>query len=283
MALVRTSRRGSALLIGLHRPDKHNALDEVMVAEIDRALTEASREPCVVIVHSTTPGIFAAGADIAELIERDADAALRALTAIAPNTSLFDGNNQRLAGFFRIGRVAGLQAANHCIQHLGGALLFRRGQVLALVNQSRHVAAAHGQDGRQLVLVLRVELANVRLKLLEQPGFGILRREPCHGFGKAFAGIVADRMLRRALVPFRLHSGEFSRRQRKLEQTCDVSLAREPDRCLHRLHRIRTRRRDRPRIAVAGGSPGNHDEREKSAGNFQHETIRDRLAGRRAL
>ncbi|MBK6871447.1 MAG: GNAT family N-acetyltransferase [Kineosporiaceae bacterium] len=85
MALVRTSRRGSALLIGLHRPDKHNALDEVMVAEIDRALTEASREPCVVIVHSTTPGIFAAGADIAELIERDADAALRAI-----NAGLFD-------------------------------------------------------------------------------------------------------------------------------------------------------------------------------------------------
>lgn len=85
MALVRTSRRGSALLIGLHRPDKHNALDEALVSEFDRALTEASREPCVVIVHSTTPGIFAAGADIAELIERDADAALRAI-----NAGLFD-------------------------------------------------------------------------------------------------------------------------------------------------------------------------------------------------
>jgi enoyl-CoA hydratase/carnithine racemase len=35
----------------------------------------------VLIVHSTTPGIFAAGADIAELRDRDADAALLAINA----------------------------------------------------------------------------------------------------------------------------------------------------------------------------------------------------------
>ena len=37
--------------------------------------------PCVLIVHSATPGIFAAGADIAELRDRDADAALLAINA----------------------------------------------------------------------------------------------------------------------------------------------------------------------------------------------------------
>jgi enoyl-CoA hydratase len=81
MALVRTDRRGPAYLVGLNRPDKHNALDEAMIAELDRALADAARQPCVLVVHSTTPGVFAAGADIAELLERDADAALRAINA----------------------------------------------------------------------------------------------------------------------------------------------------------------------------------------------------------
>ena len=36
-------------------------------------------------MYSTTPGVFAAGADIAELVERDADAALRGI-----NAGLFD-------------------------------------------------------------------------------------------------------------------------------------------------------------------------------------------------
>jgi enoyl-CoA hydratase/carnithine racemase len=35
----------------------------------------------VLVVHSTTPGTFAAGADIAELLERDADAAFRSINA----------------------------------------------------------------------------------------------------------------------------------------------------------------------------------------------------------
>jgi enoyl-CoA hydratase len=65
MALVRADRRRSAYLIGLNRPDKHNALDEAMVAELDRALADAARQPCVLVVYSTTPGMFAAGADIA--------------------------------------------------------------------------------------------------------------------------------------------------------------------------------------------------------------------------
>ena len=82
---MRTERRGNALLLGLDRPAKYNALDEAMVDEIDDVLEMARREPCVLIVHSTTPGMFAAGADIAELVDRDADAALRGI-----NSGLFE-------------------------------------------------------------------------------------------------------------------------------------------------------------------------------------------------
>ena len=83
--LVRTERRDGIFLLGLNRPGKYNALDEAMVDQIDAALTDARREPCVLIVHSTTPGVFAAGADIAEMVDRDADAALRGI-----NSGLFD-------------------------------------------------------------------------------------------------------------------------------------------------------------------------------------------------
>jgi len=67
--------------IGLNRPDKRNAIDLATSEAFAAALDDARKQPCVVIVHSTTPGIFAAGADIAELRERDADAALLAINA----------------------------------------------------------------------------------------------------------------------------------------------------------------------------------------------------------
>jgi enoyl-CoA hydratase len=78
---VVVERRGPALLVGLDRPTKRNALDEATVDLLHDALASARREPCVVVVHSTTPGIFAAGADIAELLERDAAAALRGINS----------------------------------------------------------------------------------------------------------------------------------------------------------------------------------------------------------
>lgn len=80
-ARLTVERRGDVLLVGLDRPDKHNALDEQAVDELHAVLAAAVSEPCVLVVHSTTPGVFAAGADIAELRERDADDALRAINA----------------------------------------------------------------------------------------------------------------------------------------------------------------------------------------------------------
>jgi enoyl-CoA hydratase/carnithine racemase/RimJ/RimL family protein N-acetyltransferase len=82
---IHLDRRGPVILLGLNRPTKYNALDEAMVDEIDRTLLEIRREPSILVVYSTTPGVFVAGADIAELVERDADAALRSI-----NAGLFD-------------------------------------------------------------------------------------------------------------------------------------------------------------------------------------------------
>ncbi len=81
MTSVEVRDEGHLRWIGLHRPGTRNAIDQTMVTELSAALDDARKQPCVLIVHSTTPGIFAAGADIAELRDRDADAALLAINA----------------------------------------------------------------------------------------------------------------------------------------------------------------------------------------------------------
>ncbi len=81
MTAIQLRREGVLWWVGLDRPEKHNALDQQMVDEIDAILAEARRSPSLLIFHSTSPGIFVSGADIAELRERDADAALLAINA----------------------------------------------------------------------------------------------------------------------------------------------------------------------------------------------------------
>ncbi len=81
MSSVIVRREGELCWVGLNRPDRRNAHDEAMVAELDAALADAGRTPCILLIHSTTPGMFAAGADIREMRDRDASHALRAINA----------------------------------------------------------------------------------------------------------------------------------------------------------------------------------------------------------
>jgi enoyl-CoA hydratase len=81
MSPVVVRDEGPIRWIGLNRPDKRNAIDHATTDAFSAALDDAREQPRVLIVHSTTPGIFAAGADIAELRDRDADAALLAINA----------------------------------------------------------------------------------------------------------------------------------------------------------------------------------------------------------
>jgi enoyl-CoA hydratase/carnithine racemase len=82
VSLIEVRDEGEIRWIGLNRPGKRNAIDQATTEAFSSALDDARRQPCVLIVHSTTPGIFAAGADIAELRDRDADAALLAINAV---------------------------------------------------------------------------------------------------------------------------------------------------------------------------------------------------------
>lgn len=81
MSSIVVHREDEVWWIGLDRPDRRNAHDEAMVAELDDVLDEARRTPCILLIHSTTPGIFAAGADIREMRDRDSGYALRGINA----------------------------------------------------------------------------------------------------------------------------------------------------------------------------------------------------------
>jgi enoyl-CoA hydratase len=82
VSLVEVRDEGPVRWIGLNRPDKRNAIDQEMAAELGAALDDARQQPCVAVIHSVAPGMFAAGADIAELRDRDADGALLGINAL---------------------------------------------------------------------------------------------------------------------------------------------------------------------------------------------------------
>ncbi|HZQ79800.1 MAG TPA: enoyl-CoA hydratase/isomerase family protein [Acidimicrobiia bacterium] len=78
-------RRGDALLVGFNRPDKRNAIDVATTEALHGVLSDHARDRCVLVLHSTTPGMFVAGADIGELVARDADDAFAGI-----NVKLFE-------------------------------------------------------------------------------------------------------------------------------------------------------------------------------------------------
>jgi len=81
VGLIRVERDGPLALIGLDRPEKMNALDQALCNEFAAVLAGLRHEPTILVIHSTTPNVFVAGADIAELLERDAEIGLRGVNA----------------------------------------------------------------------------------------------------------------------------------------------------------------------------------------------------------
>ena len=81
MGLTTLRREGPIAIIGLDRPEKMNALDQSLCDELTDLLARLRHEPCILVIHSTTPGVFVAGADIAELLERDAEIGMRGVNA----------------------------------------------------------------------------------------------------------------------------------------------------------------------------------------------------------
>ncbi|MGH3951628.1 MAG: enoyl-CoA hydratase/isomerase family protein, partial [Pseudonocardiaceae bacterium] len=79
MSVPRTllvDRRDDRVWVTLHRPAERNAIDATMVAELHEVCGELERDPKVLVLTGGTDGVFAGGADIAQLRERRRDDAL---------------------------------------------------------------------------------------------------------------------------------------------------------------------------------------------------------------
>lgn len=68
------------LVVTLDRPERRNAIDQRMVDDLHTVCERLEREPRLLILTGTD-GVFASGADIAELRERTADDARRSINA----------------------------------------------------------------------------------------------------------------------------------------------------------------------------------------------------------
>ncbi|WP_298211476.1 enoyl-CoA hydratase/isomerase family protein [Ferrimicrobium sp.] len=84
-SLIVVGHSEGVLQLGLNRPEKRNALSLALVDELRRVIDNHRHDPAVLVLSSTTPGMFIAGADIAELNERGEEEAFRAF-----NVELFN-------------------------------------------------------------------------------------------------------------------------------------------------------------------------------------------------
>ncbi|HEX2774443.1 MAG TPA: enoyl-CoA hydratase/isomerase family protein [Micromonosporaceae bacterium] len=84
MSIQVADQGADRLVVTLDRPDKRNAIDADMVAALHGVCDRLERDPRLLLLTGGTGGIFAAGADIAQLRDRGR---LDALAAI--NSALF--------------------------------------------------------------------------------------------------------------------------------------------------------------------------------------------------
>ena len=85
---LRVSELPDRLHVALDRPEVRNAIDQIMVDELHTVCGHLEREPKILVLSGTRvngKGIFASGADIAQLRERRREDALRGV-----NSQIFD-------------------------------------------------------------------------------------------------------------------------------------------------------------------------------------------------
>ncbi|HIV58489.1 MAG TPA: enoyl-CoA hydratase/isomerase family protein [Candidatus Stackebrandtia faecavium] len=78
---VRFDERDDRVVVTLDRPSKRNAIDQDMVDELHAVCAHLEKHPKPMLLTGGDNGIFAAGADIAQLRERDKHDALQGINA----------------------------------------------------------------------------------------------------------------------------------------------------------------------------------------------------------
>lgn len=78
-ATLRVEERDDRLVVTLARPERRNAIDAEMVAELHELCARLERDPKLLLLTGGTDGVFAGGADIAQLRDRGKTDALAAI------------------------------------------------------------------------------------------------------------------------------------------------------------------------------------------------------------
>jgi enoyl-CoA hydratase len=81
---IKVSETGATVHVELDRPEVRNAIDELMVDELHTVCADLERNPRILILSGTqgpAGGVFASGADIAQLHERRRDDALSGINS----------------------------------------------------------------------------------------------------------------------------------------------------------------------------------------------------------
>ena len=87
-ATLLVEERADRVVVLLNRPEVRNAIDQQMVDELHRVCAYLEQAPKVLIIAGTD-GVFASGADIAQLRERRRDDALQGITDVVRGRDLF--------------------------------------------------------------------------------------------------------------------------------------------------------------------------------------------------
>jgi len=87
--MLRLDKEGAAARLLIDRPERHNAMNLAMWQALPGLLAQAvaDEEVRAIVLTSATPGLFCAGADIAEMLAAREDLALRAETQAAINAA----------------------------------------------------------------------------------------------------------------------------------------------------------------------------------------------------
>ncbi|CAM3279265.1 enoyl-CoA hydratase/isomerase family protein [Stackebrandtia soli] len=81
MSALEITETGEHVEVRLNRPEKRNAIDQTMVDELHAVCADLERRPRPMLLTGGDDGVFAAGADIAQLRDRTSADALRAINA----------------------------------------------------------------------------------------------------------------------------------------------------------------------------------------------------------
>lgn len=87
--MLRLDKEGAIARLMIDRPERHNAMNLAMWQALPDLLAQAVDDADVraIVLTSATPGLFCAGADIAEMLAAREDLALRAATQSAINAA----------------------------------------------------------------------------------------------------------------------------------------------------------------------------------------------------